>query len=441
MDAAILSIGNELTLGQTVDTNTAWLAQQLAAIGITIRLHVTIADELEPIRREIDRACDLVDVILITGGIGPTEDDLTRHALAAVLGVGLTRREACVQQIEAFFRSRGRPMPEANVIQAMLPEGTEAIENTCGTAPGIRARWKRASIFVMPGVPREMKVMYERSVLPHLRAHTGQSVILARTLYCFGAGESEIGERIRDLMQRGRNPTVGTTAQQAVIGVRIHSHGNTRAEAEQLLRATGEEVCHRLGTLVFGTDAPARAEAGQQDSQPGELAGSTLQDAVARLLFARGLTIATAESCTGGLLAGRLTDVPGSSVYMVQGVITYSNEAKTRLLSVPPELIATHGAVSEPVASAMAVSCRLLAGTDLAVSITGIAGPSGGTPAKPVGLVYIGLADHAGCTVTEHRLGETLTREEVRDRTCKTALNRLRLYLLEHPPRTSGQRP
>lgn len=412
MDAAILSIGTELALGQTVNTNSAWLSRRLAELGICAKLHVTVPDELEPIRQELERACKLAEVVLVTGGLGPTADDLTRDALAALMGVGLERREEYVEQIRAFFASRGRSMHETNIVQAMFPVGSEPIENTCGTAPGIRAKWKDTLIFIMPGVPREMHVMYDRDVLPALAPLAGEGVILTRTLYCYGAGESDIGERIRDLMTRGRNPSVGTTAQQTVIGVRIYAHGRSRPEAQALLDADREEVRRRLGSLVFG----------EEDDR--------LSAAVAGLLFERRKTVAVAESCTGGLLAKQLTDIPGSSNYFLQGVVTYSNAAKTDLLGVPPDLINRHGAVSREVAEVMASGCRQRAGSDYALSITGIAGPGGGSAEKPVGLVYIGLADAGGCQVWEHRMGECLTRDEVRDRTCKAALNRLRLRLM-----------
>jgi nicotinamide-nucleotide amidase len=412
MDAIIISIGSELTFGQTVDTNSAWLSLRLAEVGVRVIAHVTVSDELEPIRREIARACELADVVLISGGLGPTEDDLTRQALATAMGVELRLRPEFLDEIRDFFTRRNREMPESNRIQAMFPAGSEPIHNTCGTAPGIRASVGKATVFVMPGVPREMKVMYELDVLPHLRAATGQGVMLARTILTFGAGESDVGDKIRDLMQRGRNPAVGTTAQQLIIGIRIHAHGETREAAQSLLDATAADVRARLGTFVFGED------------------NDTLSSAVVRMLIEQRKTVSTAESCTGGLIAKSLTDVAGSSACFIDGVVTYSNAAKTRLLGVPAEMIARHGAVSRPVAEAMAVNCRRLSGSDYAISVTGIAGPTGGTPDKPVGLVYIGLADPSGCEVTEHRIGDFLTREEIRDRTRKIALNRLRLKLV-----------
>jgi len=344
---------------------------------------------------------------------------------------------------------RNIPMPEANAVQAMFPAGSTPIENTCGTAPGIRATFGRAKIYIMPGVPREMRVMYERSVAPELQTrcsrcesngsssnqggsgsqysgernsqHSSEQqrddeeehcVILARTLLTYGAGESQIGEQIRDFMRRGQNPTVGTTAHQAIISIRIHAAGVTRQEAANLLARSETEIRRRLGKLVFGQDE------------------DTLWSVVTRLLIARGQTVSTAESCTGGLIAKCLTDTAGSSAAFIDGVVTYSNAAKTRLLGVPGELIVAHGAVSQPVAEAMAVRCRQLSNTDYAISVTGIAGPDGGSEIKPVGLVYIGLADAKGCDVRELRLGSFLTRDEIRERACKAAVNLLRLALI-----------
>lgn len=409
----ILSVGTELTLGQTVDTNTAWLSERLAEIGVPVAMHVTVPDELQPLTREILRAGESAQVLLISGGIGPTEDDLTRQALADAMGAKLELHPESLEHIKAFFAARGKEMPRANAVQAMFPVGSTPIANTCGTAPGMRARVGRADVFVMPGVPREMKVMYDRDVKPAIAVLGGGAALLKKNIWCYGAGESDIGDTIKDLMRRGQNPTVGTTAQQTVIGVRIGAHGASPQEARELLDRTAGEVKRRLGTLVYGEG------------------DETLQSAVAMLLKAKHKTISTAESCTGGLLASRLTDIPGSSSYFLSGMVTYANEAKSRMLGVPESLIATHGAVSLPVAEAMAIGCRARCGTDYAISITGIAGPDGGTKEKPVGLVYIGLASPRGCEVTEHRVGDFLTRDEVRDRTCKVALNRLRLELMQ----------
>lgn len=445
MNAHLISIGTELTMGQTVDTNAAWLAQQFAAIGIECDRHVTVPDDLAPIVRAIREAADEADVLLITGGLGPTADDLTRQALADAAGVLLEFRPECFVAIEAFFTARNRPMHPQNRVQAMIPAGFEPIDNTCGTAPGMTGRLKKSIVFVMPGVPREMKTMFARDVLPAIRAASeyapadpsrdreGASstpspskgegrgegpparrptVILQRTLRTIGMPEAEVGEKIADLMARGRSPTVGTSAADMIISIRINARADTESAARALLDHDAEEIKRRLGIAVFGEG------------------DDTISDAVARLLIAQKKTIATAESCTGGLIAKRLTDVPGSSAYFIQSFVTYSNDAKQRLLDIPADLLAAHGAVSAEVAEAMAANCRRLAGTDFALSATGIAGPTGGTADKPVGLVYIGMASADRVTVKELRLGEALTRDEIRDRTAKAAINLLRLTLI-----------
>lgn len=412
MNAQILSIGNELTLGQAVDTNSAWLAQRLAERGILCTRHVTVADDRAEITREIAAAAKETDLLIITGGLGPTPDDLTREALADAMGASLEFRPECFQQIEAYFKTRQRDMHPGNRQQAMCPAGAEPLPNLCGTAPGIRAKLGRATIFVMPGVPREMKDMFERCVVPTLPSGESVSPIVQRTIKTFGIPESEVGEKIADLMARGRNPTVGTSAADLIISIRINAQGGSRKEAERMAEADAGEVWSRLGIAVFGEGDEA------------------VQDALAKLLIAGKKTVSTAESCTGGLIAKRLTDVPGSSAYFIQSAVTYSNEAKERALSVPSELLARHGAVSGEVAEAMAANCRRICGTDYALSATGVAGPTGGTPEKPIGLVFIGMATPRNTLVKEMRFGETLTREEIRDRTAKAALNLLRLELL-----------
>jgi len=417
MNAEIISVGTELTFGLTVDTNSAWLSRRLAEVGIVVCAHHTVPDDLAVIRDAIDQAAGRADVVLVTGGLGPTEDDLTRQALAEAMGAPLVLHEAFVEHIREFFRRRGRDMPERNKVQAMFPAGARPIANTCGTAPGIHAELHGAAVFVMPGVPAEMKTMFERdilAVLDELRTARQQAdgVILTLTLRCYGTGESNIAEQIRDLMQPGRNPAVGTTAEETIIAVRIHARGSTRQQAQRMLDETAAEIRERLGELVFGQD------------------DETLAHAAAKLLFETGKTVAVAESCTGGLIAKSLTDIPGSSRYFLEGIVAYSNQAKVRLLGVPAEAIARHGAVSEQVARAMAVGARQRSGSDLAIAATGIAGPEGGSAEKPVGLVYIALADPHGCSAEPFRFGEHLARQAIRDRARKAALNALRLRLL-----------
>ena len=412
MNAVIISIGDELVSGQTVDTNAAWLARQLASLGIRCPKHLTVADALAPIRDAIAASCREAEVVLITGGLGPTPDDLTREALSDALGTELVFDPRSFERIEAYFRQRKRRMHADNRRQAMIPGSAKPIENTCGTAPGICAGLHDADVFCLPGVPYEMREMFERSVGPKLAAVGAGRVIRHRVLRTMGMSESEVGKKLADLMRRDRNPTVGTGATELVIAIRMTAISENSEDAERLLQADAAEARRRLGDVVFGE---------------GE---ETPADAVARLLIERGATISTAESCTGGLIAKRLTDVPGSSGYMMQGFVTYSNEAKCKLLGIPEGLIEAHGAVSREIAEAMAANCRRISGTDYALSATGIAGPGGATAEKPVGLVFVGLATREGTTAKELRLGENLSRAQVRARTAKIGLNLLRLDIL-----------
>lgn len=424
MQAIILSIGDELVLGQTVDTNSAWLSARLAALGVNTRYHQTIEDERLAITDAIRRAASEADVVIISGGIGPTDDDLTRQALARAMGVELTTDEASVEAIRAFFRGRGKEMPQRNAVQAMHPIGSSMIENTCGTAPGIFARLDRATIFVTPGVPREMKAMVERDIEPWIieasRDETTTRVILTTKVNTFGEGESTVAERLGDLMRRDRNPKVGTTVSDGIVSARVRSEFPTIDEAQTRLDETVAEVEAVLGPIAFGRDE------------------QTLEEAVIAQLIDRGLRLVTAESCTGGLIGEYLTRVPGSSEPYVGGWVTYSNAMKIEQLGVPSGLISEHGAVSEPVVRAMAEGALRRAGADLAVSVSGIAGPGGGTEDKPVGTVWLGLAWHEGQPPERIRTDTCLLqlgghRATIRDRAAKSSLQMVRMRLMKHP--------
>jgi len=412
VNVEIISIGTELMHGLTVDTNSAWLSRRSAALGLRVGRHVTIADDASAIAEAVRGAVGQAGVVLVSGGLGPTVDDLTRQGLAAAMGQPLVEDEASLRSLEAFFQRLQRPMTDSNRLQALLPRGAQAIANVRGTAPGIRARLGGAVIYVMPGVPEEMRAMFERSIEPELAALGSGAAIVVRTICCFGATEANIGGQIEDLMAIGREPVVGITASEGVIRVRIVARGRDAASAAAMAEADAVEVRRRLGRLVFGEG------------------DCTLQEAVADLLLASGLSVATAESCTGGLLAKCLTDVPGSSGYFWGGFVTYANEAKVAQLGVPRGLIDQYGAVSQEVADAMARGCRRAIGAEVGISITGIAGPSGGTAEKPVGLVYLGLADEERCVVERRLMGEHLERASIRDRACKVALNMLRQKLM-----------
>ena len=434
MKSIILSVGDELALGQTVDTNSAWISQQLAAVGCDVAAHLTVPDDQRAIEQAIAESVGRCDFLIISGGIGPTEDDLTRQALAACMRVPLELNDAWLHRLEAFFRKVGRPMPETNKIQAHVPRGATIIENTAGTAAGIDATFVTGDqktvcrVFVMPGVPKEMKTMFARDVLPHIEQSTGGAVILSRTLHTFGMGESRVAEKLGSLMMRQKNPSVGTTVSHGMVSVRVNARYPSRDEAQRALDETTRACEGALGDLIFGRD------------------GDTLPSVLATLLASSRKTIATAESCTGGLLAKMLTDIPGSSAYFHQGWITYSNRAKQERLGVSENILKVHGAVSEPVVDAMARATRRLARTDFALAISGIAGPGGGTETKPVGTVCIALA-HAGPAPSaagpkpsyndSDVLARTFTfpgdRDMIRDRAAKMALAMLRFHLLAKP--------
>jgi len=415
MLAEIISLGAELMTGAAVDTNSAWLSDALARCGIPVSRHTTVGDDREAITAAIAEASSRADLVILTGGLGPTADDLTRPALADALAVPLVTDAESLRQIEDFFRALARPMPAGNRIQAHLPRDSTPLPNHWGTAPGIQARLGRADIFCLPGVPREMRAMFAQYIEPHLREHAPPAGLVTRVLRTFGAGESHLAEQIEDLMARDRNPAVGTTASEGVISVRIVARAASPAAAAQLADEDEAEIRKRLGPLVYGHE------------------NDTLASVVGALLTNRSRTVATAESCTGGLIAKLLTDIPGSSRYVLGGAVVYSNAQKTAMLNVPAALIDAHGAVSEPVAESLAVNCRAAFACDYALAATGIAGPGGGTAEKPVGLVYLALASPSQVTVRECRFSDRFDRAAIRDRAAKTALNMLRHELLAAP--------
>src|SRR6266566_1973986 len=391
MKAIILSIGDELTLRQTLDTNSQWLAQQLTAIGYKPVAHLTVADDQVAIQTAIEESVGRCDALIVSGGLGPTEDDLTRQAVGAFLNEPLELVPAALKNVERFFRLLKRDMPERNKIQAMLPRGTEMIENTAGTAPGIYCNYQSGDqktlcrIFIMPGVPKEMKIMFERSVAPKLAGvETGRAdpifsggVILSKTLHTFGLGESAIAEKLGELMRRDHNPSVGTTVSDGYVSLRINSYFATREAAQRELDQTEQACRAALGDLIWGED------------------GQSLPQVVGAMLSSSNKTVSTAESCTGGLLAKYLTDVSGSSAYFQYGFVTYANAAKEKLLGVR---IGPEGAVSEQTVQQMAQGALAQSGADYALAISGMAGPEGGTPAKPVGTVCIALANRASAS-------------------------------------------
>jgi len=406
--AVILSIGSELVTGLALDTHSAEIARALGLLGIAVVRHETLDDDMAEIAVGFVAAAGDADLVIATGGLGPTPDDLTRDGLAQAIGVPLDTSAEALAMLEAWSASRSRKLSESNRRQAMLPQGAEALPNPMGTAPGILARLGKARVFCLPGVPVEMRRMLEEQVLPRIKEPGAPRIAKVRTIRTFGSPESEVGERLADLMAPGHRPRVATAVHSGVIDVHIHASGSAD-EVDRLLEADAAEVKRRLEAVVFGEGA------------------DRMEDAVAALLAQRGATLAIAESCTGGLIAARLVNVPGMSEHLVEGIVAYSNASKVRLLGVPKEIIEQHGAVSEPVVRAMAEGVRAGSGAEVGVAVTGIAGPSGGTAAKPVGTVWFALADGAGTQAAREVFAGD--RETIRVRAAGYALNRVRLRL------------
>ncbi len=409
--AELIAIGTELAAGLIADTNSQYLSQRLFEEGIWPGRHAVIADIPRDILAALEAAARS-QIVIATGGLGPTLDDLTRQCVAKFARRPLELRADVLASIEAFFKQRQphHPMPRRNRVQAMLPRGAEVLPNSVGTAAGFRIAVGRSEIIVLPGVPAEMKEMFETHVVPYLRSrYPHRPKGITRRINSFGAPESFINERLRDILGSRRNADVGTIASGGVIGVRISVMGDEEEKLQSHLDALQSEVQRRLKDYVFGTG------------------DDRLEHAVARELEARSVTLAVAESCTGGLITHWLTNVPGISRFLLEGQVTYSNDSKVRRLGVTEELIRRHGAVSAEVAHAMANGVRGTAGADYGLSVTGIAGPSGGTPQKPVGLCYVGCASEHEAAVSEHRLGGS--REAIKDRAAKYALYRLLRFL------------
>lgn len=406
MRAAIISTGDELVGGQLVDSNAAWLSVELNACGVTVGEHVSLGDDKESLARTLSRLAGEYEIICATGGLGPTADDLTRFAVAELLAVDLELNQTALTAIEKIFERINRPMPATNRLQAMIPAGCGVLANCCGTAPGIFADYNGCKMFFMPGVPSEMKKMFANEVLPILSAIDGfgsGNVIRCRTLHTLGLGESMLGERIADLMARGRNPSVNTNAGFAVVKLRIRATASDIATADAMIADCESELRERLGDYIWGVE------------------DETLAELVVRALAKKGQTLTTVESCTGGLIAKNITDVPGASSVYSGGWCVYSNQIKQNLLEVSPRLLAEYGAVSEQVAGELARNGRRIAGSDYAISTTGIAGPGGGSELKPVGLVYIALAgpDDSVEVVMSNFSG---MRDVIRQRTTNQAL-------------------
>ena len=406
MRAEIVSVGTELLMGQTVDTNAAVLGRVLSDLGISVYRRTTVGDNHERLLTALKSALDSNDIVFTIGGLGPTMDDITRDVLAEAFGDTLVKNEDIANRLAAFFRSRGVPLLESNLRQAMVPTNGHALSNPNGTAPGLFFESGGKIGIALPGPPNEFKPMLQNEVLPILQKRTGGlTVIRSRVLRVCNMGESMVEDQIKDLMLSD-NPSVAPYAKTGEVHLRVSVKADSPELAESLIAERVALIEERLGDHIYA-----------YDDEP-------LEAAVVRILSERNLTVATAESCTGGLLSMRLTEVAGSSKVFLGGAVTYSNASKTDLVGVPAELIEANGAVSEEVAASMATGVRNRFGADYGIGITGVAGPGGGSSEKPVGTVFIGIASALGVEVVRNRfIG---IRQDVRLRAAQVALTLLR---------------
>lgn len=410
MKAEIIATGTELLLGQTLNTSAHYLTGKLSGLGIEVDYHITVGDNAERIEVSLRQALGRSELVVTTGGLGPTVDDITKELVAKVLGLEMELDQASLKHVEDFFALRKAAMPESNRKQAYFPKGAMILPNPVGTAPGAIITKDGKTVVILPGPPFEMQPMFENHVQRELERIVGPDAerMNVRVLKIFGMGESAIEEVIADLMNKP-NPTMALLAKRAEMHVRLVARSGDAKEARQILDRAEVEIRSRLGDKVFGRD---------EESMIG-IVGKTLRE--------RGLTVATAESCTGGLVGAALTQEPGSSDFYLGGVVSYDNAVKEQMLGVGQQSLEEKGAVSPEVAKEMAAGARARLGTDLALATTGIAGPDGGSDAKPVGLVYIGLATPQGIEAKKFQFYGG--RDSVRALTVQAALNWLRLYL------------
>jgi nicotinamide-nucleotide amidase len=384
MACAVLSIGTELTRGELVNTNATWLAAGLTDLGFEITEQCVVDDDKARIVAALDRIARGVKVIVCTGGLGPTTDDLTTAAVAQALGVPLVRDDASLEAIRRRFEKLGRTMSESNMKQADFPRGATVLPNPIGTAPGFMVELRGARAFFMPGVPREMQRMFDEQIVPRIREIAPNDMHQIR-FRSFGLPESVVGERLAGIEASFSGVTIGYRAHFPEIEVKVLARSPIKEESRSLCERAAAEVKTRLGDVIYGSG------------------DDTFAGVVGRALRTRGWTLAIAESCTGGLVGHMMTKEPGASDYLLLDAVTYANSAKQAVLGVDEEVLRGHGAVSPEVATRMAEGARRVSGSDVALSITGIAGPTGGTDTKPVGLVYLAVATSKGTTVQERK--------------------------------------
>ena len=409
MTAEIIAVGTELLLGDILNTDAQFLAQQLSKLGINVFYQTVVGDNEKRLTDTIKTALSRSDIIITSGGLGPTHDDITKETLAGAMGVGLKLHEPSLEAIEEYFKRTGRVMSQTNVKQAIMPEGCIVLKNNNGTAPGgIIEKEGKIAIF-LPGPPNEIVPMFNESVIPYL-SKKSDSMLFSKTLRIIGMGESSVEEKLSEFMKNSTNPTIAPYAKQSEVTLRITAKAKDENEAKKLIEPVEEKIRRELGDVVYGTD------------------NDTIYSVVCDMLKQKNMHVSFAESCTGGLLAQSITSVSGASGVFSQSFVTYSNDAKHNLLGVSEETLKEYGAVSEKVASQMAKGALEVSGADVSVSVTGVAGPESDERGNPVGLVYIGLADGENTIVKEFNF--TGNREKIRMRACVSAYAMLREYLL-----------
>ncbi len=386
MKAEILCVGTELLIGDIVNTNAAYLSKKLSENGIFVYHHTVVGDNDGRLREALSDALGRSDVVVMTGGLGPTYDDMTKETVSSVMGKKLVRHEESEKRILAYFARTDRVPTPNNMKQALMPEGATVFENNFGTAPGCAIESDGKTVVMLPGPPKEMKPMFDGEVLPYLLRNSTE-VLVSENVNIFGMGESSVEEKLRDIMTSGDNPTVAPYVNDGEVRVRVTARAENRECAEKLIAPVVEKIKDIIGDFVYGVNAVS------------------LENAVVKTFAEKGLALASAESCTGGLISKRVTDIPGSSAMFGYGVCTYANEAKEKILGVKHETLEKYGAVSEATAREMAEGLLRLSGADVAVCTTGLAGPGGGSDEKPVGLVYLAVGTKDGITVKKLLLG------------------------------------
>ncbi len=412
MVAELISVGTEILMGNIVNTNAAYLAEKCAALGLSCYYQEVVGDNAERLSETIKTALSRADILLLSGGLGPTQDDLTKEVAAGVMGKELYLHEESKAAIQRYFEKRGLEITDNNWKQAMVPEGCIVMENPNGTAPGIIIAENGKHLILMPGPPGELVPMFETSVMPYLSSLQSE-VIYSQTVKICGVGESKAETMVKDLIESQSNPTIATYAKTGEVHLRVTAKAQDEKAAKKLVKPVVKELKGRFGNSIYTTDDEV-----------------TLEKSVVDLLLANKLTVSTVESCSGGLLAARLINVPGVSEVFKSGYITYSNKAKRRLLGIKKTMLAKHGAVSEEVAREMAKGAAVVSKSDVTVSVTGIAGPGGGTEEKPVGIVYIGCNVCGRITVKKcHFAG---SRAKIRESTVAAALSLMRECILQY---------